>query len=129
MKSSPSTKRQKIGFAALLSIAGLFLMFFLGEGASGRGPISGLAGWALWLGGTGVYFLAVQYLLSRGNPQAVRMDWPIILALNWTLLFVTVLALLFESHKRAALAALCVALCAVACSYAGAALAARTARR
>ncbi len=104
-------------------------MFFLGEGASSRGSSPGLAGWPLSLGGTGVYFLAVQYLLSRGNPQAIQTDWPIILALNWTLLVVTVMALLLQSNKRAGLEPLCAALCAVACSYAGAALAARSARR
>lgn len=73
-------------------------------------------------------FLISQYFLSRGNPQALRKDWSSIVALNFTLLISTIICLVVEPNKGAKLETLCLAILAVACSYAGAALAARTAR-
>jgi peptidoglycan/LPS O-acetylase OafA/YrhL len=106
----------KVVMAVILSVCSFFLMFFLGEG---------LGDHALFIG-MGAYFLISQYFLSRGNSQAHRKDWPLIIALNFTLLLATVICLEVEPNKGAKLATLCLAILAVACSYAGAALAART---
>ena len=93
-------------------------MFFVGEVWGEYAMFIGLA----------PYFLISQYLLSRGNPQAVRKDWPSILALNLPLLVSDIICLIVEPNKGAKLSALCLAILAVSCSYAGAGLAARTAR-
>jgi hypothetical protein len=104
--------------AVILGVLSFFLMFFLGEVFGDYAAFIGM----------GDYFLISQYFLSRGNPQALRKDWPLIIALNFTLLFATIICLAVEPNKGAKLATLCLAILAVACSYAGAALAARTAK-
>ena len=109
----------KVFVAVILSVLSFFLMFFLGEG---------FGDYALFIG-MGAYFLISQYFLSRGNPQALRKDWSSIVALNFTLLISTIICLVVEPNKGAKLETLCLAILAVACSYAGAALAARTARQ
>ena len=95
--------------ALCLGAVGLFVWFVLAES---------VGGYAMLIG-TGGYFLLSQYFLSSGNPQALRSDWPLILRLNSWILCVTV----FISAQRPWLA-----ICTVACSSAGAALAARIAR-
>jgi hypothetical protein len=107
----------KFFMAVILSVCSFFLMFFLGEG---------FGDYALFIG-MGAYFLIAQYFLSRGHPQAHRKDWPLIITLNFTLLLATVICLAIEPNQGAKLTTLCLAVLAVACSYAGAALAARTA--
>jgi hypothetical protein len=108
----------KMLIAVILGLFSFFLMFFLGEG---------WGYYALFIG-MGAYFLIAQYFLSRGNRQALRKDWPLIIALNFTLLSATIICLVVEPNKGAKLATLCLAILAVACFYVGAALAARTAR-
>jgi cytochrome bd-type quinol oxidase subunit 2 len=73
-------------------------------------------------------FLIAQFLLSRGNPQAVRQDWPLVAALNFAP-FCSVIVVWALMTREAALAMLVVALVTLGCSYAGAALAAFIARR
>ena len=73
-----------------------------------------------------VCFLISQYFLSRGNPQALRKVWPLVIAMNIMPLYAAILCLVLES-KGAALGMLLVTTITLACSYAGAALAARTA--
>jgi hypothetical protein len=105
-------------------------MFLLGEGVSIPSSIPGAkyVEWIIFIGGMCGYFLISAYLLLRGNSQAIWKNWPIILALNSILLVSALIALVFEPNKLAALLTMGVAIVAVACSYAGAALAARTAR-
>jgi hypothetical protein len=109
----------KIVVAFLLGVLSFFLIFLLGE-------IFG--DYALFIG-MGAYFLISQYMLSRGNPQAVRMDWPLIIAMNFTPLCMTIITLAVEPNKGNALEMLLVTILTLACSYAGAALAARTTRQ
>ncbi len=78
--------------------------------------------------GMWVSFLIVQFLLSRGNPRAVRQDWPVIAALNFAP-FGSVIVIWALVTGEAALAMLVVANITLGCSYAGAALAALIARR
>lgn len=105
--------------AILLGFVSLFLLFFLGE--SFGEP-------AMYIG-VGVFSLFTQLFLSRGHVAAPRKDWPIILCLNFMVLLSTVLCLALEHNNPGAhLTALVLAGIAVACSYAGAWLAARIAR-
>jgi hypothetical protein len=103
--------------AVLLGIISLFLLFFLGE----------TWGENTMFIGVGAYCLIAQYFLSRGHLQALRKDWPIILCLNFMVLVSTVLCLVLEPNPAARVTAVILALIALACSFAGAALAARTA--
>lgn len=78
---------------------------------------------AMWL-----CFLIAQFLLSRGNPRALRQDWPVIAALNFAP-FGSVIVVWALVTGAAALAMLVVANVTLGCSCAGAALAAFIARR
>ena len=105
--------------AFLLGFVSLFLLFFLGE--SFGEP-------AMYIG-VGAFSLCAQLFLSRGHVAALRKDWPVILCLNFMVLLSTVLCLALEHNNPGAhLTALVLAGVAVACSYAGAWLAARIAR-
>ena len=104
--------------AFLLGFVSLFLLFFLGEG---------LGEPAMYIG-VGAFSLCAQLFLSRGHVAALRKDWPIILCLNFMVLVSTVLCFALEHNNPGAhLTALVLAGIAVACSYAGAGLAARIA--
>jgi hypothetical protein len=78
--------------------------------------------------GLWVCFFITQFFLSYGNPRAICKDWPVIAALNFAP-FCSVILLWAFVTWRAALAILVVAGITLACSCAGAALAALTARR
>ena len=113
----PPLSRWLVAF--LLGFVSLFLLFFLGE--SFGEP-------AMYIG-VGAFSLCAQLFLSRGHVAALRKDWPIILCLNFMVLLSTVLCFALEHNNPAAhLTALVLAGVAVACSYAGAWLAARIAR-
>jgi asparagine N-glycosylation enzyme membrane subunit Stt3 len=99
-------------------MVGLFVFFFLGEGPGD---------WAGYIG-AGFYCLIAQYFLSRGHPQALRSDWPLILHLNFMVLLIAVICLTFAPGAGGKLPALGLAAVTLACSYAGAALAALIAR-
>ena len=120
----------KIALALLLGVLSFLLLFLLGEVVSVPAgvPAAEYVHATLFIGGVGTYFLISSYILSRGNPQAVRQGWPILLALNATLLVATLIAWLIEPNRGAVLAAAGTALLAVVCSLVGAALAARAAR-
>jgi hypothetical protein len=104
--------------ALLLGMVGLFVFFFFAEGP---GECAGYIG-------AGFYCLIAQYFLSRGHPQALRSDWPLILCLNFMVLLIAVICLIFAPGAGGKLPALGLSLVTLACSYAGAALAARFAR-
>lgn len=78
--------------------------------------------------GMSVCFFIAQYVLSRGDPEAVREGWPLILAMNFAPLG-SVLVVLVVLTPGAALGLLVVSLLTLGCSGIGAALAARSARR
>ena len=105
--------------AILLGFVSLFLLFFLGE--SFGEP-------AMYIG-VGAFTLGAQLFLSRGHVAALRKDWPLILCLNFMVLLSAALCFTLEHNNPGAhLTALVLAGVAVACSYAGAGLAARLAR-
>ena len=104
--------------AFLLSIVGLFVFFGFGEALGEMaGFIAGVA-----------YCLIAQFFLSIGHPQALRQDWPIILCLNFMVFLNAILNLTLEPGAAAHPTILILVAAALACSYAGAALAARIAR-
>ena len=111
-KRHPLLARCLVGF--LLGFISLFLLFFLGE----------TFGDAAMYIGVGAYALCAQLFLSRRHVAALRMDWPIILCLNFMVLVSMVLCFALEHNNPGAhLSALVLAGVAVACSFAGAALA------
>lgn len=109
---------RKIILSFFLGIVGVFLLFFLGETWGERVMFFGVA----------AYFLLTQYFLSHGNSQALRKDWSIIIALNLPIFFSTIMCVAGEPNWAAKKSALWLMAIAVACSYFGAAAAARTTR-
>jgi uncharacterized membrane protein (UPF0136 family) len=123
-------KGLKILVAFLLGLFSFPLLFFLGEEVeipSGI-PAAQSINWGIFIIVFGGYFFLSEYLLSRGNPQALRKDWPIILALTATLIVLAVIAIAVEPNRGAVMLTVSIVIFAVACSLAGAALAARMAR-
>jgi hypothetical protein len=125
-------RKWKVVLAFFLGVLSVALLFGLAEGVGDLLPERWKGSFihvVIFVIGMGGYFLVSQYLLSRGNPQAVRKDWPIIIAMNFTPLCVTIITLVVEPNKGSALQMLLVAILTMACSYAGAAVAARAARQ
>ena len=114
-------RKRKIVLALFLGAISFFLSFLVGE------VFGELGDYAQFIS-MGACFVSSQYLLSRGNPQALAKDWPLIIALNFTPLCVLIKVLAVES-KKTLLVMVLLTIFTVACSYAGAALAARTARQ
>jgi hypothetical protein len=104
--------------AFLLSIVGLFVFFGFGE------TLGYMAGFISVV----AYCLIAQFFLSLGHPQALRQDWPIILCLNFMVFLNAILNLTLEPGAAAHPTILILVAAALACSYAGAALAALIAR-
>lgn len=123
-------RNSKLFVAFLLGVGSFFLLFGLGEGVKVPDSIPGATyiQTLILLGGMGSYFLISQFFLSRGNRDAMRTDWPIILALNVVLVAATIMAAFLEPNKLAVLQTAGITLLAVLCSSIGAAFAARTAR-
>lgn len=76
------------------------------------------------------YFFLCQFRLSRGNPDALLKDWPIMLALNATIIVVLFVSVLVEKQGAVFLfQALGILLVCFAGTLAGAFVASRAARR
>lgn len=123
--------KRKIILAFSIGVGLVFMNFFLAwVSAAAVGGEVGEAAMCFCVSfiGLGICFLITQYFLSRGNPRALRRDWPLIIALNlapFSLVFVTLAVL----TKWAGLVMVVVTIITLACSCAGAGLAALTARR
>lgn len=72
--------------AFLLGVLSFLLFFFIGEPAS---HYLGNAGLIVTFILMAAYFFICQFQLSRGNPNAYRKDWPVMLALDviWIAIF------------------------------------------
>jgi hypothetical protein len=116
----------KVLVAFVLGVLSFLLMFGLGAIFLDSGKIGNFAAECALSLGMGACFLISQYFLSRGNPQALRKVWPLIVAMNILPLGAAILCLVLES-RGAALGMLLVTAITLAFSYAGAALAAGTA--
>ena len=69
----------KGGVAFFLGLFSFFLFMFIGEKLSYHyGNVGLFITFVVML----VYFFTCQFFLSRGNPNAYRKDWPIMLALD-----------------------------------------------
>lgn len=75
------------------------------------------------------YFFICQFLLSRGHPHALFKDWPIMLALNATFIFLFLRVLAETKGAVFPFAALGLLLVGSAGTLAGAFVASRAARR
>ena len=76
------------------------------------------------------YFFICQFLLSRGNPHAIRKDWPIMLVLNATIIVVLFVSVLVEKQGAVFLIQLLgILLACFAGTIAGAVVASLAARR
>ena len=100
----------KVLVAFILGVLSFLLLFGLGsalEGATLNGALGKASGkyaeYALTAALViviGAYFLIAQYFLSRGNPQALRKVWPLIIAMNFILLCAPILCLVLETKGR-----------------------------
>ena len=123
VRSSGKWRAGKVAFAFLFGAVSFFGLFQLCDVV--RPEV------ALGLGAVSLF--VCQYLLSRGNPQAARTDWGIVLALNAlpVALLAGTLLLNLEGHLGQGadiLKGLAGVVLALGCAYAGAVVAARTAR-
>ena len=132
----PETKtdvyvRTRTLWAFFLGLPSFLLIFFFADKflwALDHGGAVKIWGLFLVVGGGGC-FLILSYLLSRGNPRAIRKGWPIILALNITPLFMLVMTVVLERQLGPVLSALGILMFTVLSSFAGAALAQQVTRR
>jgi len=76
--------------AVILGIISFFIMFAVGE------PFGVIVGFSF----IGIYYMFIQFLLSRGNPRALYEDWPLILFLNAALIVAAILILLVEPDTK-----------------------------
>ena len=123
-------KALKILGAFLMGVFALLLFFVLGEGVRIPSRIPGAENIhrSIVLIVLGAYFFMAQYLLSRRNPQALRTNWPLMLALNLMLIISAGIAFAIEPNRVAVMETVVTAVFTVAFSCAGAALAGRVAR-
>ena len=76
--------------ALTLGIISFFLMFAVGEEL-------GIVAAFIFIA---VYYLAAQFLLSRGNPNALEQDWPVLLILNTPMILTAITVLLIEPDAK-----------------------------
>jgi len=82
---------KKIVIAFLLGVLSFLLAMFIGEGSGLPAAFATLAG----------YFFICQFLLSRGNPNAWRSDWRIMLALDAVTIIVVCIMVTAENRDVA----------------------------
>jgi hypothetical protein len=105
--------------ALCLGFLAFFLFMFVGETA---GLIAAFILMA-------AYFSICQFLLSRGNVDAYRKDWPIMLAMDATPLVVVLVMVLVERREVILSQGLGILLSCCGGTYAGAVVASLAARR
>jgi hypothetical protein len=89
-------KARKLSVALLLGLISFGLFMFIGEALqSSRGDAGLVKAFILMA----AYFFICQLLLSRGNRDAYRKDWLIMLALDATLLLVFFNTVLAEKRE------------------------------
>lgn len=82
--------------AFFLGLFSAFLFFFIGEKLSYRyGNVGLFVTFVVLL----LYFFTCQFFLSRGNPDAYRKDWPIMLLLDAILLMLIIPMVLLERRE------------------------------
>jgi len=116
-----------LAFAALL----LSLIAFPLFGLSGEGftDLLGIAGFVVMFIVMAAYFFFCQFRLSHGNTDALRKDWPIMLALNVVPLALAILTVIDEKSPENLLGGLSVLMAGLGGAFAGAVVASRAARK
>jgi hypothetical protein len=125
------SKTLRVFLAFLLGVFSFPLLFLLGEGIKipSSIPAAESIHVAIFLIVIAAYFFFAEYLLTRRDPMTVRKQWPITLALTATLIVTAFITVMVEPNRSAVLATVGIAVLAVACSWAGAVVTARSARR
>ena len=117
----------RLSGAFLLGVLSFILMMFIGE------FLGKLIGETMGLFATfsalAVYFFICQFLLSRGNPDALRTDWRIMLALAAVPLVCVVIMALVEKADVILAQGTGILLASCGGTFAGAFAASRAARR
>jgi hypothetical protein len=112
--------------AVFLGILSFFLMFIIGEPASEH---LGNAGLILTFVVMAAYFFLCQFRLSRGNPNAYRRDWPVMLALDAPWIIVGFTMMLTERREVVISQGLGILFSCIGATWAGAFAASMKARR
>jgi hypothetical protein len=109
-----------------MGVLSFFLFFAIGETASYN---LGDAGLVLAFILMAAYFFFCQFRLSRGNPDAYRKDWPVMLALDitWIALFISIV--LTETREVVISQGLGILISCFGATWAGAFAASMKARR
>ena len=113
--------------AFILSVFFFFLYMFVGEASShhlGEG-----VGFAITFIVMAAYFFVCQLRLSHGNADALRKDWPIMLALNAVPLMMAILMVGLEKWPVILVQGLVIVIAGWGGAFMGAAVASRAARK
>jgi len=116
----------RIVVAFILSVFFFFLYMFIGEAST---SYLGDAGFVITFVLMAAYFFVCQFRLSHGNADALRKDWPIILALNVVPLVMFILVVINEKWPVILLQGLIVLIAGWGGAFIGAAVASRSARK
>lgn len=116
----------RIAVAFLLSVIFFFLFMFIGETSTSYLGDAGFVPTFVLMAG---YFFACQFRLSRGNADAPRKDWPVMLALNAVPLVLVTLMIMSEKWPVILVQGLIILLAGWGGAFAGAVVASRAARK
>jgi len=116
----------KVLVAFFLGVLSFFLMFLIGETATHYFGDTGLIPTFILLA---TYFFVCQFRLSHGNPDALRQDWPVMLALDAVPLLTIVGIVLAQPWPVILAQGLGLLLSSCGGTFAGAFAASRAARR
>ncbi len=87
---------EKTTIAFFLGLFSPFVLFFMGEKLSDRyGDMGAFVTFVVLF----AYFFTCQFFLSRGNPDAYRTDWRIMLLLDGILLLLLIPMVLMEKRE------------------------------
>ena len=112
--------------AFFLGVLSFFLMFFIGETGIHHFGDTGLIPTFILMA---AYFFSCQFRLSRGNPDALGQDWPIMLALDAIPLLMILGMVLAEKWPVILFQGLGILLSCCGGTFAGAFAASRAARK
>jgi uncharacterized membrane protein len=124
--SRDAGRMAKIIAAFLLGVLFFFLFMFIGEASD---QYLGDAGFLITFILMAAYFFVCQSRLSRGNADAPRKDWPIMLALNAVPLVVFILMVINEKWPVVLLQGLIILIAGWGGAFIGATAASRAARK
>ena len=116
----------RIVVAFILSVFFFFLYMLIGEAST---SYLGDAGFVITFVLMAAYFFVCQFRLSHGNADALRQDWPIILALNAVPLAMVILMAINEKWPVVLAGGLSILMAGWGGAFAGAVAASRAARK